>query len=134
MQSVRLFALDGGLRRHPDVEEWFARQPSTLCLLAKRWFEQWRSCGPDVVELLHDGQPTACVGGIALGYVAVYRAHVNIGFFLGATLEDPAGLLRGTGRFMRHVQIQPDKQQHEPQLKQLISSAYKDLKARLSPP
>ena len=54
MPSVRLFALDGGLRRHPRVAQWFAQPPAELRGLALRWFEEMRSCGPDVMELLHD--------------------------------------------------------------------------------
>lgn len=34
-------------------------------------------------------------------------AHVNVGFFRGAELADPDGLLEGSGRFMRHVKLRP---------------------------
>ena len=64
-----------------------------------------RACGDDVRELLHDGHPTACVGSAAFCYVSAFTAHVNVGFFLGAELPDPAGLLEGTGIFMRHVKL-----------------------------
>lgn len=131
MDGVRLFPLDGGLRQHPHVAQWFAQAPTDLRLLAERWFNEFRSCGPDVVELLHDAQPTACVQGIALGYVAAFRAHVNIGFFLGATLPDPSGLLQGTGRFMRHVKVVPGHSADHAAISALISAAYQDLKARL---
>jgi hypothetical protein len=132
LDSIRLFPLDGGLRQHPDVRQWFSQPPSELRLLSKRWFDQWRSCGPDVVELLHDGQPTVCVGNIALGYVDAFRSHVNVGFFLGATLPDPGGLLQGTGRFMRHVKVQPGRSANDAPLSELMTAAYLDLKARLS--
>jgi hypothetical protein len=39
---------------------------------------------------MHDGCPTACVGDAAFGYVAAFRDHVNVGFFFGALLQDPA--------------------------------------------
>lgn len=129
---IRLFALDGGLRRHPRVAQWFAQPPAELRGLALRWFEEMRSCGPDVMELLHDGQPTVCVGNVALGYVATFRDHVNVGFFLGATLPDPAGLLQGTGRFMRHVRLQPGLPTNDAALAELIVTSYTDLKARLA--
>lgn len=89
-----------------------------------------RSCGPDVLELLHDGHPTACVGNLAFGYVNAFRAHVNIGFFFGSVLEDPAGLLEGTGRFMRHVKVGPDFLQPKQALRELIAAAYADVKSR----
>jgi len=41
---------------------------------------------------LHDGYPVACVDDAPFGYVNVFKAHINVGFFFGAQLEDPTGL------------------------------------------
>jgi hypothetical protein len=90
-----------------------------------------RDCGPDVRELLHDGHPTACVGDAAFGYANAFTAHVNIGFFRGAQLPDPAGLLQGTGKYMRHVKLRPDTVVDASSLAALIAAAYLDIKARL---
>lgn len=89
-----------------------------------------RACGEDVLELLHDGHPTACVRTLAFGYVNAFTAHVNVGFFLGASLHDPAGLLEGTGRFMRHVKLRPGVPVDEPALEALIREAYRDISRR----
>ena len=67
-----------------------------LGTIAERWFQVMRVCGDDVREFLHDGHPTACVGDAAFAYVNAFRAHVNVGFFRGAEITDPAGLLEGT--------------------------------------
>jgi hypothetical protein len=91
-----------------------------------------RNCGEDVTELLHDGHPTACVGDAAFGYVNVFTSHVNIGFFHGASLDDPAGLLQGDGRFMRHVKARPASLPDAANLKALIQAAYVDIKNRLA--
>jgi hypothetical protein len=91
-----------------------------------------RSCGQDVTELLHDGHPTACVADAAFGYVNVFTSHVNIGFFHGASLEDPAKLLQGTGRFMRHVKARPGVLPERASLKVLVRAAYVDIKAKLA--
>lgn len=131
MTSIRLFPLEGALARDPAVEGWFAKPPRELRSEARRWFAAMRSCGPDVLELLHDGHPTACVDGIALGYVNAFTDHVNVGFYLGATLDDPAGLLEGKGRFMRHVKVRPGACGDEAALRDLIRRAYDDLKARV---
>ena len=89
-----------------------------------------RGCGDDVRELLHDGHPTACVGDAAFGYVAAFTAHVNVGFFRGAELADPGGLLQGTGKLMRHVKLRPGESVDAQALAQLIRVAYADMKAR----
>lgn len=91
-----------------------------------------RSCGPDVTDLLHDDQPTACVGDLAFGYVGAFRHHVNVGFFLGASLPDPARLLRGSGRFMRHVRIEPAGALEEGALGALVRAAYADMRHLLT--
>jgi hypothetical protein len=90
-----------------------------------------RACGSDVRELLHDGHPTACVGDAAFAYTNVFTAHVNVGFFHGAALPDPAGLLQGDGKYMRHVKLNPDRTVDASQLEALITVAYLDIKTRL---
>jgi len=102
-----------------------------LGAIARRWFEVMRDCGDDVRELLHDGHPTACVGDAAFAYVNAFKAHVNVGFFRGAELADPEGLLEGTGKFMRHVKLWPERVVDATTLMKLIETAYTDMKARL---
>jgi len=104
-----------------------------LGAIAQRWFEAMRECGTDVRELLHDGHPTACVGDAAFAYVNVFKDHVNVGFFRGAEIDDPERLLEGTGRFMRHVKLRPERDVVATVLVKLIGAAYIDMKRRLEP-
>jgi hypothetical protein len=99
--------------------------------IARQWFGRMRACGADVRELMHDGCPVACVAGAAFGYVNVFKAHVNVGFFFGTELDDPAGLLEGSGRRMRHVKLRPGTDFHFAALNALIDAAYADIKWRL---
>ena len=103
-----------------------------LGAIARRWFEVMRNCGDDVRELLHDGHPTACVGDAAFAYVNAFKAHVNVGFFRGAEIADPKALLEGTGKFMRHVKLSPERDLEAVALTRLIETAYVDMKARSS--
>ena len=105
--------------------------PGELGAIAQRWFEVMRGCGDDVRELLHDGHPTACVGDAAFGYGNAFQRHVNVGFFLGAELADPKGLLEGTGKFTRHVKLKADRRVDAKALTRLIETAYADMKRRL---
>ena len=90
-----------------------------------------RHCGDEVRELLHDGHPVACLGDTPFGYVNVFTGHVNVGFFQGAALPDPARLLQGTGRFMRHVKLSPRTATDAAAFRQLIHVAYSDMKTRV---
>ena len=90
-----------------------------------------RQCSDEVRELLHDGCPVACLGSVPFGYINVYRRHVNVRFFQGATLPDPAGLLQGTGRFMRHVKLGPGREVDPGALTRLVESSYADINRRV---
>lgn len=113
------------------MDNWFREQHDELGTIAKRWYAVMRACGDDVRELLHDDQPTACVGNAAFAYVDAFTAHVNVGFFLGAELADPARLLEGTGKFMRHVKLRPAGDVDAAALVSLIELAYLDMKRRV---
>lgn len=127
----RIFRLPSSVRRASEVEAWFLNHRDELGAIAHHWFYVMRDCGNDVREILHDGQPTACVGDAAFAYVDSFKAHVNIGFFCGADLPDPAGLLEGTGKFMRHVKLRRESNVDAAELRKLIKVAYTDMKKRL---
>ena len=129
--KVRLFRLPGSVKRNPSVDAWMRGCPADLGAIGRRWFEVMRLCGDDVRELLHDGHPTACVGDAAFAYVNVFSAHVNVGFFAGASIADPEGLLEGTGKFMRHVKLRPGHEVNAAALTTLINVAYAHMKACL---
>jgi len=119
------------VERDPAIDVWMHEHSDQLGAIAQRWFEVMRSCGDDVRELLHDGHPTACVGDAAFAYVNAFKAHVNVGFFRGTEIADPKGLLEGTGKFMRHVKLSPERVVNAAVLTNLIETAYRDMKARL---
>jgi hypothetical protein len=132
MAADDLFRLSGAAASDPGTEEWLGGREGALGDIARRWFRRIRACGRDVHEVLHDGCPTACVRQAAFAYVNVFKAHVNVGFFHGASLPDPGGLLRGEGKRMRHVKLGPGEAVDAAALEALIDAAYSDIKARLA--
>lgn len=131
MLRTELFRLNGAVERDPAVEAWLNHHAGELGAIARHWFEVMRQCGDEVRELMHDGCPTACLGDAAFAYVNVFTSHVNVGFFQGASLRDPAHLLQGSGKFMRHVKLRPGTVVNDEALHRLIELAYEDIKARL---
>ena len=127
---TELFRLNGAVERDPAIDAWMKEHAGELGIIAQKWFEVMRKCGDEVRELLHDGCPTACLGNAAFGYVNVFAAHVNVGFFQGASLPDPARLLQGTGKFMRHVKLKSGTAANAAAVRTLIEEAYSDIKAR----
>jgi len=131
MLRMELLRFDGAVEHDPAIDAWMKEHGGELGSIARRWFEVMRKCGDEVRELLHDGCPVACLGDAPFGYVNVFRSHVNVGFFHGAALPDPAGLLQGTGKCMRHVKLRPETPTNAAALRELIDTAYSDIKARV---
>jgi hypothetical protein len=126
-----LLRFNGAVERDPAIDAWMKEHTGELGAIAQEWFEVMRKCGDEVRELLHDGCPVACLGDTPFGYVNVFTSHVNVGFYQGAALPDPAGLLQGGGKFMRHVKLRPGRATNAAALSALIDMAYSDIKARV---
>lgn len=127
----QIFRFSSSVKRDPAIDAWMKEHSAELGAIARHWFDVIRDRGDDVRELLHDGHPTACVGDAAFAYVNAFTAHVNVGFFRGAELADPAQLLDGTGKYMRHVKLRPEGDVDGTALIELIETAYTDMKERL---
>ena len=92
---------------------------------------------PEAVEVVRLGDRAATYG---LGpkkmsegycYVLSYRSWVNLGFYQGAELPDPDGLLQGTGARLRHVKVHSLEATEDPALRALIEAALAERRAVL---
>src|ERR1700709_331265 len=128
---TELLRFNGAVERDPAVDAWMKDHRGELGAIAQEWFEVMRRCGDEVREILHDGCPVACLGDAPFGYVNVFTSHVNVGFFHGVALPDPARLLQGTGKSMRRVRLRPGTATRTASLSTLIETAYSDIKARV---
>ena len=128
---TELLRFNDTVERDPAIDAWMKEHAGELGYIAHRWFEVMRKCGDEVLEVLHDGCPVACLGDAPFAYVNIFTSHVNVGFFHGAALPDPARLLQGIGKFMRHVKLRPGTATNVAALSSLIDAAYSDIKARV---
>jgi hypothetical protein len=131
MNSDQLLRFNGAVVRHPGIDKWIEKHPSELRAIARQWFNAMRACGDEVRELMHDGCATACLGDAPFAYVGIFTQHVNVGFFHGASLPDPARLLEGSGKHMRHVKLRPGRPTDAAALSKLIAAAFLDIKSRV---
>lgn len=66
---------------------------------------------PESNELLYHTHALTAVFSIseklsdAFCHIPVYTKHVNLGFNKGTLLKDPHGLLKGTGKLIRHIEV-----------------------------
>ncbi len=129
--NANLLRFNGSVEHDPAIDAWLKKRPAELGSIAQHWFQVMRGCGDEVRELMHDGCPVACLGDVPFAYVNVFTAHVNVGFFQGAALPDPARILEGSGKFMRHTKLKPRTPADAAALNALIHAAYADVKARV---
>ena len=125
-----LLRFSGAEKRDPAIEEWLNKSDA-LTAIARTWFKRMRACGEDVRELMHDGCPVVCIEDAPFAHVNVFKDHTNVGFFQGAHLDDPAGLLEGAGKNMRHTKLRPGAKLNSAALGELLDASYLDIKARL---
>jgi hypothetical protein len=128
---TELLRFNCAVERDLAIHKWMKEHTGELGKIARQWFEVMRKCGDEVRELLHDGCPVACLGDAPFSYVNVFTSHVNVGFFHGAALPDPAHLLQGTGKSMRHVKLRPRTPTNTAAVSRLIRAAYWDIKSRV---
>src|SRR6185436_6049549 len=56
-------------------------------------------------------------------HIAVYAKGVNLGFNHGATLADPAGILEGAGKQIRHIKIRSPADLERPEVRAYVRRA-----------
>ena len=96
----------------------------SLAPIASKLVALVRAATPDAREIMHDGHATFCLADAPFAYVAAFTSHVNLGFFDGVALADPAALLQGQGKRMRHVKLRSDGPFDEAALRRLVEQAH----------
>lgn len=79
------------------LEGWKADAVSRLCELV-------RQAAPEAEEAIKWSQPVYSSNGPAV-FIKAFKNHINFGFWRGVQLDDPEGLLSGSGEKMRHVKV-----------------------------
>lgn len=93
---------------------------------------------PAAVEVVRLGDRASTFGvgpkKMSEGYVYIqpHRRWVNLGFYRGVDLPDPAGLLEGTGAKLRHVKVRSVEDADREEVGALISQAIVERRRALS--
>ena len=106
--------------------------------IARRLREIVIEIDPDTVEVVRLGDRAATYGvgpkKMSEGYVYIlpHTNWVNLGFYKGADLADPAHLLEGTGKKLRHVKVKSVSSAEQPEINKLIREAIAERKRALN--
>jgi predicted GNAT family acetyltransferase len=123
------------LQNHPEFRdstgftEIVSRQSPEVQDLAYRTRSLVYQIFPTVVEVpwVHQGTIGYGVGPKKMSehfsWISAHTNHVTLGFFYGSELPDPASLLEGTGKLLRHVKIRKPENLENPALHDLLRFA-----------
>jgi len=110
-------------------EELLAGVDPDLAAIARRLRGMIRAVDKGTVETVRLGDHAATYGvgpkkmtdGYA--YIMPMRGYINLGFYQGAQLADPKGLLEGTGKGLRHVKIRSLAEADRAPVRTLVAAA-----------
>lgn len=112
--------LDGFLDKYSPAVRDLARR--ILARMRKRLPRAWR--------LVYDNYNALAIGfgpsdraSEAIFSIAVYPRWVSLFFLQGASLDDPAGILRGSGRQVRHVVLASEQTLDDPEILAMMERA-----------
>lgn len=96
---------------------------------------------PDAIESIAKGYAVA-IGFSFTGkpmkdgfcHVVAYSTHVNLGFNRGAQLSDPANVLKGTGKAIRHMTIRTHEELDNPAIRRYLQAAIEQVGGRATGP
>jgi len=116
----------------------FGRRKKTVKTIAEDLRALLIGLHPDVVEVPRKGDKAVSYGfgekkmSEAYCYLMPQTDRVNLGLYHGALLEDPNGLMEGTGKKLRHVKVFDRETARSAKVAHLVHMAMAERKAGLA--
>ena len=110
---------DGG----PWIDEYLTRKEQKLADVAQRLRLLMKKTVAGCTETVNPWKLPTFESNGPMCYFSIGTDHVTFGFLRGTSLPDPAKLLEGTGKSLRHVKLRTAAEVQKPALKKLIRSA-----------
>jgi hypothetical protein len=82
-----------------------------------------REAAPGLEESVKWGKPVYGWGTMNMLSIIAHKGHVNLQVFNGAHLDDPDGLLEGTGKGLRHVKCRTVEDVMQPGVRRLVEQS-----------
>jgi hypothetical protein len=106
-----------------EIKSYLSEKDPKLQKIAGDVRSQMKKIVPGVTETVNAwGIPTFETQD-PFAYMMVGKNHVTLGFHHGTSLEDPHGLLQGTGKNLRHVKLRTREDLSRAGIRELIATA-----------
>lgn len=111
------------MKQYPSFDDFYRDQsPKTRAVLrALRAFV--KGAAPQLVEAVKWGNGCWLLAATPICFAHVEPDHVQFGFFYGARLDDPRGLLQGSAKYVRHVKLRQPADLQPTAFKALLKQA-----------
>jgi hypothetical protein len=111
------------MKAYASFDDYLSDQPPGNRRIIQALRRLVHAVGPGLTEAVKWGN--GCwVGAVEpVAYVYSDAGFVQFGFFRGATLEDPLGLLEGKGRYVRHIKVRAPGELDTPAIRALLRQA-----------
>ena len=93
------------MKGYSTFDEYLANQAAKNRPIIRAFRKFVKRVAPQLQESVKWGNGCWLKGKVPVSYVYSAPDHVQFGFFRGASLKDPKGLLRGEGQYVRHVRV-----------------------------
>lgn len=124
------------MKAYADFDQYLADQSSENRRIIRELRALVKKTAPKLEESVKWGNGCWLKGKVPVAYVYAERIWVQFGFMLGSKLDDPRGLLEGSGQYVRHVKIFDPAEMYDRYLAGLLRQAialtpasFADLKA-----
>jgi hypothetical protein len=107
------------------IDAYAARKDKELGRLATELRLLMKKTVPGIKETVNPWKIPTFESNGPMCFFSIGKKHVTFGFLRGTSLPDPAKLLEGTGKNLRHVKLRTVEDLRKPALKKLIQSAAK---------
>ena len=113
------------MKTYDSFQAWYKDQSTSQKRLIAALRRVVNEVAPKLVESSKWTNGVWLKGDLPIIYVHTETDHLQFGFFAGATFTDPKKLLKGKGKFVRHIRIESSKDIDEKVLATMIRKAIK---------
>jgi hypothetical protein len=94
------------MKTHDSFADWYRGQSTHHKKSIAKLRKLVNDTAPKLLESSKWGNGVWLKGDLPIIYIHTKPDHLQFGFFAGANLSDPGNLLRGSGKYVRHIRVE----------------------------